>query len=118
LKSPGVLLEPAKEPIVVLADPPLVRFVMASLIHLCEADALGHGESPRITVGASVEAGVVRVKVTSGGRIGVLPPHRSDPGVSEAELSIVQALVDLHGGVLEKERHGNRLQFVLLLQPA
>ena len=119
LKSPGVLLEPPSAAITVLGDAPLIRFVLASLVHLCEADALGHGESPRITIGASVEGGAVCVRVSGGGRIGVLSSRRPDPGVSEAELSVVQALVDLNGGVLEKERHPDRrLQFTLRLQPA
>ena len=102
-----------------LGDAPLVRFVLASLIHLCEADALAHGESPRVSIGAALDGDTVCVRVTSGGRIGLLSLRRPDPGMSEAELNIVQALVDVHGGVLETERRPDRkLQFTLRMQPA
>ena len=119
LKSPGVIVEPTTAAVTVLGDAPLIRFVLASLVHLCEADALAHGESPRINLGATLEGDTVCVRVASGGRISVLSLSKPDPGVSEAELNIVQALVDVHGGVLETERRPDRkLQFTLRLQPA
>ncbi len=119
LKNLGVAVELPSAAISVLADAPLIRFALSSLVHLCEADASGRGESPRIVVAASVEDGAVHLKVSGGGRIGVLPSRQPDPAASDAELRVIQAVIDRHGGVLERERHADRrLHFKLRLQPA
>ncbi|HVO12313.1 MAG TPA: hypothetical protein VMX54_16340 [Vicinamibacteria bacterium] len=119
LEKTGVAAELAEGVADVVGDPPLIRFALASLAHLCEADALGRGESPRTVIAAESGGDTVYVSVRSGGPIGVLAPPSVDPGLSEAELTVVQAVVDLHGGALAQAQDGDgRPRFTLRLPAA
>ncbi|HXY38253.1 MAG TPA: GTPase domain-containing protein [Vicinamibacteria bacterium] len=119
LEKTGVVAELAQGADGVLGDPPLIRFALASLAHLCEADALARGESARTVIAAESEGDSVCVSVSSGGPIGVLAPPRTDPGVAEAELTVVQAVVDLHGGALAQVQDGDgRRRFTMRLPAA
>jgi hypothetical protein len=119
LRVSGVVVEAPAGTIAVVGDPPLIRFALASLIHLCEADALERGQAPEIAIRASVEDAVVRVSVSGGGRASVLATPEAGADVSDAELSVVQTIAVLHGGELVHGRDADqRPQFALLLNRA
>jgi signal recognition particle receptor subunit beta len=88
----------------VLGDAPLLRFAFASLVRQCEADALERGQIPEVTVQVDVDGDAVRVLVTGGGRASLTSAPQVGPDLADAELSVVHAIVALHGGVMESGR--------------
>ncbi len=119
LKSPGVVVERPRETIAVVADPPLLRFALASLVNLCEADALERGQPPEIVIRCVVEDGTVKVSVDGAGRMSVLSSRDAGPSIAGAELGVVQAIVGLHKGTLTQHRDSSqRLQLAVTLRHA
>jgi mutual gliding-motility protein MglA len=119
LRVPGVAVELPPGTIAVLGDAPLIRFALASLVHLCEADVLARGQAPEIVVRGGLEQGTVRVSVSGGGRASVLSSREAGPNASDAELSMIQAVVTLHGGVLAQGLDaGKRPCFTVQLRSA
>jgi signal recognition particle receptor subunit beta len=105
LKAPGVLLEIPEDAPDVLGDAPLLRFALATLVGQCEADALERGRLPEVVVRASAGDGAVTLEVTGGGQASVMTSAaEAGPDVADAELSVVSAIVALHGGVLTAGR--------------
>jgi len=118
LKVPGVKVELPSEGIAILADAPLIRFALASLVHLCETEAFERGQVPEIVVRGVLEGGVPSVSVSGGGRASVLTPRESGADISEAELTVVQAVVAAHEGALIQGRDADlRLTFTVRLRP-
>ena len=119
LNVPGVRVELPSEGIAILADAPLIRFALASLVHLCETEAFERGQVPEIIVRGLLEGGVPSVSVSGGGRASVLAPRESGADISEAELSVVQAVVAAHEGALIQGRDADqRLTFTVRLRHA
>ena len=100
LAGSGVSLEASSPAIAVLGDAPLLRFAFASLVRQCEADALEKGQIPEVAVRVEQDGDAVRVLVTGGGRSSVTSTPEIGPDLADAELSVVHAIVALHGGVL------------------
>jgi mutual gliding-motility protein MglA len=110
LKAPGVVVavHPGTPPL--LADAPLLRFAIATLVHRCEAAALDAGRSPRVMVWAGLEHGVLRVKVT-GGDGAAAGASQAD---ADAETNAVRTIVALHDGMfLPPEAEGPDVQFTI-----
>lgn len=119
LKSPGVVVERPRETIAVVADAPLLRFALASLVHLCAADALERGQRPEIAIRCVVEDATAKVSVDGGGRTSVVSSRDVGPSIAGAELSVVQAIVGLHKGTLTQHRDSSqRLQLAVTLRRA
>ncbi len=111
LKAPGVVVavHPGTPPL--LADAPLLRFAIATLVHRCEAAALEAGRSPRVMVWAGLEQGVLRIRITGGEGGGAAG---TGPVDTDAETSAVRAIVALHEGVfLPPEAEGPDVQFTI-----
>jgi len=104
LVAPGVFVV-MEESLCVQGDAPLLRFALATLVRQCEADAIEHGRVPEVTIHADVTPRGVRVQVTGGGRPSVLSVPEAGPDLADAELSVVHAIVALHGGVLVAGRN-------------
>jgi signal recognition particle receptor subunit beta len=100
LAGSGVTLASSSPDVSVMGDAPLLRFAFASLIRQCEADALEKGRIPEIAVSVEQDGDAVRVLVTGGGRSSVTASPEMGPDLADAELSVVHAIVALHGGVL------------------
>jgi mutual gliding-motility protein MglA len=116
LNGSGVTVELPSETIMVLGDAPLIRFALASLVHLCETEARERGQVPEITVLAGREGGQACVRVGSTSRAPLLTPGRAGPDLSEAELNVVQAVVAVQKGVLVQGRDAaERLHFTVRL---
>ena len=114
LAGGGVALEVSSPEATVVGDPPLLRFAFASLIRQCEADALEKGQIPEVGVWVEEDGGAVRVLVTGGGRSSVTAAPELGPDLADAELSVVHAIVALHGGVLVSGRgEGQAPQFTV-----
>lgn len=119
LKAPGVSVEVASPAVAVVGDAPLLRFALATLVRQCEADAVEHGQAPEVSIRAAREGRVVRVRVTGGGRTSVMSAPETGPDLSDAELSVVHAIVALHGGRLVSGRsEAQAPQFAMELLPA
>jgi hypothetical protein len=119
LQASGVVVEVKSGPLAVLGDAPLLRFTLASLVHLCEVDALEHGQAPDIVVRAAPGEGQVNVTISGRGRPSALPASNKDAEASDATLSVVQSVVDLHGGQLIVGRSADQQpEFTLQLSPA
>jgi hypothetical protein len=119
LKVPGITLDLPPQGMTILGDAPLIRFALASLVHLCETEQLERNQAPEIVIRGTLEDGVPCLSVSSGGRASVLAPRQTGSDLSEAELSVVQAVVATHDGVLVQEGDaGQRLGFTLRLSPA
>jgi signal recognition particle receptor subunit beta len=104
LAGPGVSLYSAGPATEVLGDAPLLRFAFASLVRQCESDALEKGQIPEVSVGVEVDGDAVHVVVTGGGRLSLASAPQVGPDLADAELSVVNAIVALHGGVMESGR--------------
>jgi hypothetical protein len=104
LAGSGVSVEVSSPATSVLGDAPLLRFAVASLVRQCEADALERGQIPEVSVRVDEDGNKVRVHVTGGGRASVTSGPQSGPDLADAELSVVHAIVALHGGVLLSRR--------------
>ncbi len=116
LAGSGVSLAASSPVISVLGDAPLLRFAFASLIRQCEADALEKGRIPEVAVRVEEEGDAVHVRVTGGGRASMTSTPEAGPDLADAELSVVHAIVALHGGVLVSGRgEGQAPQFLVEL---
>ncbi len=104
LAGAGVAVHTPTPGIAVLGDAPLLRFAFASLVRQCEADALEKGQVPEVAVQVEVEGDAVHVIVTGGGHASLTSVPQVGPDLADAELSVVNAIVALHGGVLEAGR--------------
>ena len=104
LGGPSVLIETSSPAPSVLGDAPLLRFAFASLVRQCEADALEKGQIPEISVRVEQDGDAVRVLVAGGGRASVTSAPEIGPDLADAEMSVVNAIVALHGGVLVSGR--------------
>jgi hypothetical protein len=100
LGGSGVTIEVPSPATAVLGDAPLLRFAFASLVRQCEADALEKGQIPEVSVRVEEDGDKVRVRVTGGGRTSVTSAPQIGPDLADAELSVVHAIVALHGGVV------------------
>ena len=101
LAGAGVSVHSPTPGTAVLGDAPLLRFAFASLVRQCEADALEKGQIPEVSVRVDVEGDAVHVVVTGGGHASLTSAPQVGPDLADAELSVVNAIVALHGGVLE-----------------
>jgi len=111
LKAPGVVvaIHPGTPPL--LADAPLLRFAIATLVHRCEAAALDAGRSPRVVVWAGLEHGALRVRVTGGEGSLAAGPGLGD---ADAETTAVRQIVALHDGLLlPRDQEGPDVQFTI-----
>jgi hypothetical protein len=104
LAGSGVAFHAPAPATAVLGDAPLLRFAFASLVRQCEADALEKGQIPEVTLRVDVEGDAVRVLVAGGGRASLASTRQAGSDLADAELSVVHAIVALHGGVLESGR--------------
>jgi len=119
LEAPGVTvrIEPAR--LAVLGDAPLLRFAVATLVRQCEADAVEHGRVPEVRVHVDATPSGVRVQVTGGGKASMLSVPEAGPDLADAELSVVHAIVALHGGILVAGRNEDQApHFSVRLVPA
>jgi signal recognition particle receptor subunit beta len=94
-----------EESLFVQGDAPLLRFALATLVRQCEADAIERGRVPEVTIRVDSTPRGVRVQVTGGGKASVLAVPEAGPDLADAELSVVHAIVALHGGVLVAGRN-------------
>jgi signal recognition particle receptor subunit beta len=100
LRVPGILVDVPSPTTTVPGDAALLRFAFASLVRQCETDALERGQIPEVSVRVEEKEGAVNVRITGGGRASVMSAPEAGPDLSDAELSVVHAIVALHGGVL------------------
>jgi signal recognition particle receptor subunit beta len=107
LEAPGVHVEMSADAVTVIGDPPLLRFALATLIHQCEADTLERGQTPEVVLSGGVEGHSATIYITGGGRASVMSAPETGPDLADAELGVVQAIVALHGGLLEAGRGDN-----------
>ncbi len=111
LEAPGVAVSvrPGTPPL--LADAPLLRFAIATLVHRCEAAALDAGRSPRVTVRAGLEHGALRIRI-AGGEGSAAPS--AGTAHADAETDAVRTIVKLHEGVfLPSAAKGADIQFTI-----
>jgi signal recognition particle receptor subunit beta len=119
LVAPGVSLENEPGSLAVIGDAPLLRFAFATLLRQCEADAIEHGRVPEVTIRVDEVRSGVRVQITGGGKASVLSAPEAGPDLADAELSVVHAIVALHGGVLVAGRDDTQSpHFAVRLVPA
>jgi hypothetical protein len=118
LRVPGTTVEVRSPGVCVLGDAALLRFTFATLVHQCEADALERGQVPEVMLTVEASDGSVHAFVTGGGRTSVMAAPEKGLDLSDAELSVVHAIVALHGGVLVSGRaeDGSPLFSVELIQ--
>jgi len=88
----------------VSGDAALLRFAFAGLVRQCETDALERGQVPEVTLRVEERNNGVRVWVLGGGRSSMMSAPERGPDLGDAELSVVNAIVALHGGVLVSGR--------------
>ncbi len=119
LKAPGIVLDIAPDAPDVLGDAPLLRFALATLVGQCEADALERGRTPEVMIRVEPSDGAVKVQVTGGGQASVMSAPHAGLDLADAELSVVGAIVALHGGVLSVGRTESQApHFTVELVPA
>ena len=104
LRVPGIAVDVASPSASVLGDAALLRFTFASLVRQCETDALERGQIPEVSVKVEERNDAVLVHIQGGGRTSVISAPERGPDLSDAELSVVHAIVALHGGVLVSGR--------------
>jgi len=104
LRVPGILIDMRSPESTVVGDAALLRFTFATLVHQCETDALERGRISEVSLTLEQSEGAVHVLITGGGRTSVMtaPEHGLD--LTDAEMSVVHAIVALHGGVLVSGR--------------
>ncbi len=107
LEAPGVSLE-AERGASVFGDAPLLRFALATLVRQCEAAALEHGRIPEVSIRVDDVPSGVQIQIAEGGKASVLTVPEAGPDLADAELSVVHAIVALHGGVLVAGRDANQ----------
>jgi len=114
-----VSVEAIAPSLAVMGDAPLLRFAIATLVRQCEADALERGRLPEVSIQIAEEEGAVLIRVAGGGRGSVLSGTATGPDLADAELSVVHAIVALHGGILVSGRSDSQAPyFSLELMPA
>jgi signal recognition particle receptor subunit beta len=120
LRAPGVRLQIPEGAPDVLGDAPLLRFALATLVGQCEADALERGRVPQVAITVIPVKGGVHVQVAGGGQASVMTSAaQTGPDLADAQLSVVHAIVALHGGVLTAGRTDSQVPyFTLELVPA
>jgi signal recognition particle receptor subunit beta len=104
LRVPGVSVEVAAASTAVMGDAALLRFTFASLVRQCETDALERGQVPEVAVRTEEKDAAVHVHVAGGGRASVMSAPEKGLDLSDAEMSVVHAIVALHGGMLASGR--------------
>jgi hypothetical protein len=104
LRVPGIAVDVLSEGASVLGDAALLRFSFATLVRQCETDALERGQVPEISVSVEESEHSVHVLITGGGRTSVMTAPEKGLDLSDAEMSVVHAIVALHGGVLVSGR--------------
>jgi signal recognition particle receptor subunit beta len=114
LAGSGVSIEVSSPATAVLGDAPLLRFAFASLVRQCEADALEKGRIPEVALRVEQDGDAVRVLVTGGGRSSLTSAPEVGPDLADAELSVVHAIVALHGGVLVSGRSAGQTPHFLV----
>jgi hypothetical protein len=118
LDAPGVSLV-AEGGASVFGDAPLLRFALATLVRQCEAAALEHGRIPEVSIRVEEDPSGVQIRIAGGGKASVMSIPEAGPDLADAELSVVHAIVALHGGVLEVGRDENQSpHFSVRLVPA
>lgn len=119
LRVAGVTVDVASSVLCVVGEAALLRFAIATLVRQCEADALERGQIPEVVLRVAAEDNAVRVHITGGGRTSVLSAPESGPDLADAELSVVHAIVALHGGILVSGRgEAQAPHFTMSLIPA
>jgi len=118
LRVPGITVDVRSPQVAVLGDAALLRFTFATLVRQCESDALERGQIPEVAVTVAQSEGAVHVRITGGGRTSVMTAPERGLDLSDAEMSVVHAIVALHGGVLVSGRgeDGSPLFTVELIQ--
>jgi hypothetical protein len=101
---PGIAVDTPPPTVSVLGDAALLRFTFASLVRQCETDALERGRVPEVSVRVEERRDAVLVRVTGGGRESIMSAPEKGLDLSDAEISVVHAIVALHGGVLVSGR--------------
>jgi hypothetical protein len=107
LRVPGITVDVRSPDVAVLGDAALLRFTFATLVRQCESDALERGQFPEVGVTLERSEGAVHVLITGGGRTSVMTAPERGLDLSDAEMSVVHAIVALHGGVLVSGRGEN-----------
>jgi signal recognition particle receptor subunit beta len=119
LVAPGVSLESDPGSLAVIGDAPLLRFAFATLVRQCEADAIEHGRVPEVSIRVDEVRSGVRIQIMGGGSASALSARETGPDLADAELSVVHAIVALHGGVLVAGRDDRQCpHFAVRLVPA
>jgi signal recognition particle receptor subunit beta/GAF domain-containing protein len=104
LRVPGIVVDVRSPGATVVGDAALLRFTFATLVHQCETDALERGRIPEVSLTLEESDGAVHVLITGGGRSSVMTAPERGLDLTDAEMSVVHAIVALHGGVLVSGR--------------
>jgi mutual gliding-motility protein MglA len=104
LRVPGIVLDLRSPEATVVGDAALLRFTFATLVRQCETDALERNRIPEVSLTVEESEGAVHVLITGGGRTSVMTAPERGLDLSDAEMSVVHAIVALHGGVLVSGR--------------
>jgi signal recognition particle receptor subunit beta/GAF domain-containing protein len=104
LRVPGISVDAPRPTAEVLGDAALLRFTFASLVRQCETDALERGQVAEVSVQVEERKDAVLVHVTGGGRSSMMSAPERGLDLSDAEMSVVHAIVALHGGLLVSGR--------------
>ncbi len=116
---PGVAIELPPGGLAIFGDAPLLRFAIATLAHLCEAEQLARGEGAEVAVSGRLEDGVPSVDVRGTGGVALLVPRQPALDASEAELTVVQTVLAANGASIQPGRDADgRLRFTVRLAPA
>jgi hypothetical protein len=100
LRVPGIVLDLRSPEATVVGDAALLRFTFATLVRQCETDALERNRMPEVPLTVEESEGAVHVLITGGGRTSVMTAPERGLDLTDAEMSVVHAIVALHGGVL------------------
>jgi mutual gliding-motility protein MglA len=104
LRVPGIVLDLRSPEATVVGDAALLRFTFATLVRQCETDALERNRIPEVSLTVEGSEGAVHVLITGGGRTSVMTAPERGLDLTDAEMSVVHAIVALHGGVLVSGR--------------
>ena len=104
LRVPGIVLDLRSPAATVVGDAALLRFTFATLVRQCETDALERNRIPEVSLTVEESEGAVHVLITGGGRTSVMTAPERGLDLTDAEMSVVHAIVALHGGVLVSGR--------------
>jgi signal recognition particle receptor subunit beta/GAF domain-containing protein len=119
LKAAGITVELPPQGLPFRGDAPLVRFALAALVHLCDADALSRGETSEVSIRGFLDGGLPCIEVRGGRETAAAEPRNAELDSADAELSVVQAVVGAHAGTLASERDAHRRRlFTVRFGPA